>query len=245
MRMDKMQKLIVAPSILSANFSEMGAAVRGIEAAGAGWVHVDVMDGRFVPAITLGPKMVSDLRPFTKIPFDVHLMIVEPEKHIAAFAEAGADYITFHLEAAVHAHAVAQTIHAVGKKCGVSIVPSTPVSLLDAMLPFVDLILIMTVNPGASGQKPITECFEKVKTLARLRKERGLAYLISVDGGINTETAPLAREAGSDIIVTGSAFFTAKDKAGFVRGLGLIGGVNDAFDLPFNKKAGVFSVDSL
>jgi ribulose-phosphate 3-epimerase len=214
-----MKSLIVAPSILSANFSETGVAVRGIEEAGADWVHVDVMDGRFVPAITFGPKMVGDLRPLVKIPFDVHLMIVEPEKYIASFAEAGADYITFHLEAAVHAHAIAQMIHAAGKKCGISIVPSTPVTQLDAMLPFVDLILIMTVNPGAGGQKLITGCFEKVKTLVKLRTERGLHFLISVDGGINEENALAAREAGSDIVVTGSAFFNAKDKQAFVRQL--------------------------
>jgi ribulose-phosphate 3-epimerase len=214
-----MRKLIIAPSILSANFSDMGSAVREIEGAGADWLHVDVMDGCFVPAITFGPKMVGDLRPLAKIPFDVHLMIAEPLKHIATFAAAGADYITFHLEAAVHAHAVAQEIHISGAKCGISIVPSTPVSMLDAMLPFVDLILIMTVNPGSGGQKLIGECFEKVKTLVRLREERNLNFLISVDGGINAENAPLARKAGSDVIVTGSAFFNAKNKIDFVRQL--------------------------
>jgi ribulose-phosphate 3-epimerase len=211
-----MRELIVAPSILSANFSDMGGAVREIENARADWVHVDVMDGRFVPAITFGPKMVSDLRPLARLPFDVHLMIVEPEKHIASFAKAGADYITFHLEAATHAHAIAAEIRRLGPKCGVSIVPSTSVQALDAMLPFVDLVLIMTVNPGAGGQKLIVECFEKVKTLAALRKERGLSFLISVDGGINEQSASLARDAGCDIIVTGSAFFNANDKAGFV-----------------------------
>ncbi|MDR3301353.1 MAG: ribulose-phosphate 3-epimerase [Spirochaetaceae bacterium] len=214
-----MDKVIIAPSILSADFSNMGSAVREIENAGADWVHADVMDGRFVPAITFGPKMIGDLRVFTKIPFDVHLMIEEPEKHIAAFADAGADYITFHAEASIHQHRLVQEIHNLGKKCGISIVPSTPVSLIDCMLQFVELVLIMTVNPGAGGQKIIMPCFEKIETLMRIRKERNLNFLISVDGGINEANAPLARNAGADILITGSAFFNAHDKKSFLETL--------------------------
>ncbi|MDR2864651.1 MAG: ribulose-phosphate 3-epimerase [Spirochaetaceae bacterium] len=214
-----MRDTIIAPSILSANFSDMGNAVREIERSGADWVHVDVMDGRFVPSITFGPKMVGDLRSFSKIPFDVHLMIIEPEKHVAAFASAGADYITFHLEAVVHAHRLAQEIHHLGKKCGISIVPSTPISDIDFMLDFLDLVLIMTVNPGVGGQKIIEPCLRKVETLARLRAERDLQFLISVDGGINEETARLARAAGSDVLIAGSAFFAALNKKELVRQL--------------------------
>ncbi|MDR3325154.1 MAG: ribulose-phosphate 3-epimerase [Spirochaetaceae bacterium] len=210
---------IVAPSILSADFSNMGDAVRQIETSGADWVHVDVMDGRFVPAITFGPKMVGDLRAFTKLPFDVHLMIVEPEKHIAAFAAAGADCITFHAEAVTHQHRLAQQIRDMGKKCGISIVPSTSVSCIDCMLQFVDLVLVMTVNPGAGGQKIIEACFEKTATLVRLREERGLSFLISVDGGVNEETAAAACRAGADVLIAGSAFFNAKDKRAFVHTL--------------------------
>jgi ribulose-phosphate 3-epimerase len=214
-----MNELIIAPSILSADFSNMGSAVREIESSGADWVHVDVMDGRFVPAITFGPKMVGDLRIFTEIPFDVHLMIEEPEKHIAAFAGSGADYITFHAEASIHQHRLAQEIHNLGKKCGISIVPSTPVSQIDFMLQFVDLVLIMTVNPGAGGQQIIMPCFEKIEMLAAERKERNLTFLISVDGGINGENARLARIAGADVLITGSAFFNARDKKSFIEKL--------------------------
>jgi ribulose-phosphate 3-epimerase len=197
----------------------MGAGVRQIEEAGGDFVHIDVMDGNFVPDITFGPKMVRDLRPLCSLPFDVHLMTEHPETHIPAFACAGADYITFPVEAATHAHHTAMMIREAGKKCGISIVPSTPVTAIVFMLQFVDLVLVMTVNPGWGGQQCIPECFQKVQTLDVVRKANNLPFLISVDGGINAETAPLARKAGADILVAGSAFFSAEDKAAVVRQL--------------------------
>jgi ribulose-phosphate 3-epimerase len=201
---------------LSADFSQGGKAVLEIESAGADWVHLDVMDGAFVPDITFGHKMVADLRPLTKLPLDVHLMVTEPARHIAAFAAAGADYITIHAEAAVHAHRLLCSIRELGKKVGIAIVPSTPLCAISEVLPIVDLELIMTVNTGYGGQALIPGCLDKVKALREIRAERGLSFLISVDGGIKLDTAPLAREAGVDVLVMGSAFFSARDKGAFV-----------------------------
>ncbi|GHV83149.1 ribulose-phosphate 3-epimerase [Spirochaetia bacterium] len=186
---------------------------------GADWVHLDVMDGHFVPNITFGPKLVKDLRSCCSLPFDVHLMIDNPELYIADFAGAGADYITFHVEAAVHAHRVVQLIHENGKKAGISIVPSTPVSALECLLPFVDLVLVMTVNPGTGGQSIIMECLEKVSVLKEKRTVKGYNFLISVDGGINEKTAKNAVQAGVDVLVTGSSYFNAADKSLFVQRL--------------------------
>jgi ribulose-phosphate 3-epimerase len=176
------------------------------------------MDGQFVPPITFGAKTAADLRKRSALPFDVHLMTLAPENLLAAFADAGADYITFHLEAARHAHRLALEIRRLGKKAGVAIVPSTPVSALESLLPFIDLALVMTVNPGYGGQTCITECFRKVEELSR-RRAGGSGFLISVDGGINADTAKEAAAAGADILVTGSAFFDSTDKAAFVRHL--------------------------
>jgi ribulose-phosphate 3-epimerase len=175
------------------------------------------MDGCFVPDISFGHKMVADLRPHSSLIFDVHLIVQNPSNFVEEFAAAGADYITFHVEAAVHSHRVLQAIHALGKKAGISIVPSTPVSIIEPLLPFADLILVMTVNPGYGGQPLIPECFEKVRALAALRKAGRGDYLISVDGGINESTAAAAREAGVDVLVAGSSFFGAADKAALVR----------------------------
>ncbi|HON13262.1 MAG TPA: ribulose-phosphate 3-epimerase [Treponema sp.] len=208
---------LIAPSILSADFSRMGEAVSEIQNAEADWVHIDVMDGIFVPNLTFGPKMVGDLRPYTDLPFDVHLMIEKPEQLIPAFAEAGADYITYHLEAVVHAHRTVQLIRSLGKKPGVSIVPSTPVSLLTELLPFVDQVLIMTVNPGFGGQNLIETCLDKIRSLAAIRKELNLNFLIAADGGINIQTSPKVRNAGTDVLIAGSAFFSAADKKQFVK----------------------------
>ncbi|MDR3276605.1 MAG: ribulose-phosphate 3-epimerase [Treponema sp.] len=214
-----MGKTIIAPSILAADFSDLAGALRAIGDSGADWVHLDVMDGRFVPSLTFGPKTLADLRGHSSLPFDAHLMVADPGNCIRDFAGAGADYITIHAEAAIHLHRLLGEIRELGKKAGISIVPSTPVSVLEPVLGLADLVLVMTVNPGYGGQALIPGCLDKVQALAEFRRERGLDYLISVDGGINPDTAASARNAGVDVLVTGSCFFAAPAKAALVREL--------------------------
>ena len=170
------------------------------------------MDGRFVPQISYGQPVVQCLRPLTKLPFDVHLMVEHPEEQADTFAAAGADWITFHHEACIHSHRLIQHIHDLGKKAGISIVPSTPVSAVSELLEYVDLVLVMTVNPGFGGQKLIPSCVRKISELTKLREERSLEFLVSVDGGVNASTLDDVVSAGADIVVSGSAFFNGSMK---------------------------------
>ena len=207
-----MKNQILAPSLLSADFANLKGEIEKIELNKGGAVHIDVMDGSFVPEITYGEPVIRSIRKLTKLPFDVHLMIEKPELHISSFVNAGADWITFHFEATNHAHRVIQMIHEAGKKAGVAVCPGTPVALLSEILPCADIILVMTVNPGWGGQKIIPSCVEKVAELKKYREEHGLNYKISVDGGINNETLGSVIDAGTDIVVSGSCFFNGSLK---------------------------------
>jgi ribulose-phosphate 3-epimerase len=211
--------VLTAPSILSADFTDIAGALDLIESSGGDWVHLDVMDGRFVPNLTFGPKMVADIRARTSMFLDTHLMMVEPERYVAAFVDAGADQVTFHIEASIHAHRTVQLIREAGGKAGISVVPSTPASHLDELLEYLDVILIMTVNPGFGGQELIPKCLDKVKYLDQRRREHGFGYRIAVDGGINRTTAGSVLGAGADVLITGSAFFASDDPAAEVRAL--------------------------
>lgn len=201
------REVLIAPSVLAADFGNLAEAVRTIERSGGDWVHLDVMDGSFVPNITIGAQMVAALRPHSRLPFDVHLMINRPELHIESFVRAGTDILTIHLESTVHVHRVLSEVRRLGKKPGIAIVPSTPAELLQEVLTEIDLVLVMTVNPGFGGQKLIERTLEKVRYLHAWRLRNGLSYRIEVDGGINRKTCRQAIGAGADVIVAGSAVF--------------------------------------
>jgi ribulose-phosphate 3-epimerase len=201
----------IAPSILSADFSKLGEEIIALEKAGADYIHIDVMDGRFVPNITIGPIVVKAVKNLTSLPFDVHLMIVEPEKYIENFADAGADIITVHYEASIHLHRLVERIKSLGKCAGVSLNPATPAECLSEILPYLDLVLIMSVNPGFGGQKFIETSVEKIKKIKNMTKHLDVAPLIEIDGGVTEENAGIIAEAGADVLVAGSAVFKYKD----------------------------------
>jgi ribulose-phosphate 3-epimerase len=199
--------MIIAPSILSADFATLGAEVRAIDEAGADWIHIDVMDGHFVPNLTIGPGVVKALRPHSAKPFDVHLMISPVDLFLDAFAEAGADIITVHPEAGPHLHRTVQRVKSLGKKAGVSLNPATPAKALDYVLEEIDLVLVMSVNPGFGGQKFIASQLRKIEAIAKRVAKEGLDIMIEVDGGIDPDTARQAADAGATALVAGTAAF--------------------------------------
>jgi ribulose-phosphate 3-epimerase len=203
----------IAPSILSADFSRLGDEIRAVEAAGANYIHIDVMDGRFVPNITIGPLIVEAARKVTQLPLDVHLMIVEPERYVEDFAKAGADIIVVHAEACLHLHRVVQQIKGLGKKAGISLNPATPLNVLDYVLEELDLVLLMTVNPGFGGQSFIESGIHKIQQLRGMLDRRGCEAELEIDGGVKPSNIARIAHAGADVLVAGSAVFGSNDYA--------------------------------
>lgn len=207
-------KALLAPSLLSADFSQLASEVRSVEKAGADWLHVDVMDGHFVPNLTVGPLIVEALKPLTKLPLDCHLMVSEPERWVDAFAKAGADIITVHAEATPHLDRLLNHIReTAGCKAGVSLNPATPLSQIEEVLGLVDLVLVMSVNPGFGGQKFIESTLSKIERLNEIRDASKANFLIEVDGGVNASNIARLRKAGTDVFVAGSAVFAQQDRA--------------------------------
>lgn len=212
--------VLVAPSILSADFTKLGEDIARAEAGGADWVHVDVMDGHFVPNITIGVPVVKSIRPVTKLPLDVHLMISDPDSYIEEFAKAGADYITVHAEAATHLQRTLAHIRSIGKKAGVALNPGTPEDAIKYCLKDIDLVLVMTVNPGFGGQKFISEVVPKIAAIRKMFDDAGFKdVLISVDGGINDDTVKTVVDAGANVVVAGSSVYGAPSVEGAIQGL--------------------------
>lgn len=209
--------ICISPSILSADFSKLGEQVSLINRSGADSIHIDVMDGRFVPSITIGPLVLSSIRPYSALPMDVHLMVLEPERHIEQFSEAGADSITVHAEGCLHLDRTLRSIRALGKKVGVSLNPATSICVLEYVLPLVDIVLLMTVNPGFGGQKYIGGMTSKIEALKNMIVAGKHSAKIYLDGGINLENIREVSNAGADVAVTGSAFFASADASQFIR----------------------------
>ncbi len=214
-----MKRIKIAPSLLACDFSKLADEIKAVEKAGADMLHIDVMDGRFVPNITIGQPVVSAIRKVTRLPLDVHLMITEPMEHIKSFIDAGADIVTIHLEACNHLHKATAMIKDAGKKAGISLNPATPVVMLKDIMEELYLVLIMTVNPGFGGQKFISSSLKKIKELDGLKRELNPALMIEVDGGINVQNSASVAKAGADIIVAGTAIFGSKSYKGAIEKL--------------------------
>ncbi len=208
---------LIAPSILSADFSRLGEEIKAVEGVGADWIHVDVMDGHFVPNITIGPAVVEAVKRVAELPLDVHLMIENPDQYLEDFVRAGSDTLTVQAEACVHLHRTIQAIKALGVKAGVALNPSTPISTIEWILEEVDMVLIMSVNPGFGGQKFITQALQKIKELKSMIRAKNLDVLIEVDGGINLKTIESVAKAGADVFVAGSAIFGSSDYGETIR----------------------------
>ncbi|MBI5204362.1 MAG: ribulose-phosphate 3-epimerase [Nitrospirae bacterium] len=209
----------IAPSILSADFMRLGEEIKAAEAAGVDLFHIDIMDGHFVPNMTIGPSIVEAINKITDVPLDVHLMIEEPDKYVKDFINAGADYLAVHIEASVHAHRTVQVIKESGIKAGIALNPATPVCSLEHILQDLDFVVLMSVNPGFGGQSFIPQSMDKIKTLKKLIRERNLATLIEVDGGVKPDNARQVADAGAGMLVMGSAFFSSKDYKALTKNL--------------------------